>query len=103
MGSLMAADGFLVNALAADPKGRPGRAPVFDQQPPRATTFEIGVPASIPYGKGHHPDGRALTAGLDALPAGFSVSLIGDEIILHWDGQGVPGLFEVRAFLDDAT
>jgi hypothetical protein len=77
------------------------QAPVIDEQPPATATFTIGAPASVPYGRGHHPNPHPLTAGLEALPPGFTVSLVGDQIMLHWDGMGRVGTYQVRAFLDD--
>lgn len=75
--------------------------PVFDEQPPTTATFTIGVPVSIPYGKARHPNTHALTAGLQVLPPGFTTSLVGGQIMLHWDGAGSVGTYQVRAFLDD--
>jgi hypothetical protein len=89
---------FLQGALATEAT-QPG--PLIDEQPPAIATFAIGVPASIPYGRGHHPGGDPLTAGLEVLPLGFTASLVGEQIMLHWDGVGAVGTYQVRAFLDD--
>ena len=104
VGAGIAASGnALVQAATCDAAGASRHGAIFDEQPPAALTFTVGVPASVPYGKGHHPDGRALAAGLDALPAGFTITLAGDQIWLHWDGRGEAGVFHVRAFLDDGA
>ena len=91
---------FLQGAIAAT-EVPSNQNPVIDEQPPETATFMIGVPASIPYGRGHHPNSDPLTAGLDVLPQGFTISLMGDRVMLHWDGVGKAGTYQVRAFLDD--
>jgi hypothetical protein len=79
----------------------PYHGPIFDEQPPATATFTIGVPVSIPYGKVHHSNAHALGVGLEALPPGFTTSLVAGQIMLHWDGAGSVGTYQVRAVLDD--
>lgn len=98
---IAASSSVLARAASCSPTTRQGA--VFVEQPPAELAFELGVPASVPYGRAHHPDGRPLAAGLDALPPGFSITLAGDQIMLHWDGRGETGTYHVRAFLDDGV
>jgi hypothetical protein len=100
---IAASRAIVAPAAVLDGDAASRRAPIFDEQPPPAVTFTVGVPASIPYGRGHHPDASPLAAGLDVLPPGFTLTLAGDQLMLHWDGRGAPGTFQVRAFLDDAA
>jgi hypothetical protein len=99
--SCVAAKALSLQGAIAATEVPSNESPVIDEQPPETATFMIGVPASIPYGRGHHPNADRLRAGLEVLPQGFSTSLVGDQIMLHWDGVGTIGTYQVRAFLDD--
>jgi hypothetical protein len=90
-------------ALAATTEIPSNPGPVFDEQPPTTSTFTIGVPVSILYGKARHPNAHALAVGLESLPLGFTTTLVAGQIMLHWDGAGSVGTYQVRAFLDDGN
>jgi len=100
-GSYIAAKTVLLRAAIAGTGILPDQGPVIDEQPPASVTFTIGVPASIPYGRAHHPGSTPLTVSLAALPEGITISMVGDRIMLHWNGVGTPGTYQVRALLDD--
>jgi len=102
-GSYAVAKALLLQGAVPVAEASSSQNPVIDEQPPETATFKIGVPASIPYGRGHHPNFDPLTAGLEVLPQGFTISLVGDQIVLHWDGGGIAGTYQVRAFLDDGN
>jgi hypothetical protein len=61
----------------------------------------VGTPASVPYGNVSDPDGDPLLVALEPLVQGFSVSLVDNQIMLHWDGVGMAGTYQVQVSADD--
>ncbi len=61
----------------------------------------MGAAASIPYGNVSDPDADPLTITLEPIIQGFTVSYSGNQVMLHWDGNGVPGNYSVQVAADD--